>query len=261
MDALFARFFPGQEDAEYGYHRALRAHLGGRQRILNFGCGRNADLAVFGAEGHEVWGADFAAHPELADPAYFRPLAADGTAPFPDASFDLVAARWVLEHVTRPGPFLGEVGRLLRPGGRFVALTVNGGHYISWFSRAADWLAPHLKQRLVLRLYGRSAGDTFPAFYRLNTPVDLRRWAAAAELDVEGITGYANADYFRFAPLLRRGAVVTDWLLERARPGLGQAYLVVTLCKPAAAVASRRPRDHRLGAACCASGSRTGGGA
>jgi SAM-dependent methyltransferase len=227
----FARFFPGEEDSEYGYHRAIRAHLPGGARVLNLGCGRNTDLAVFRAEGHEVWGADFAAHPELDEPRWFRPLAADGTAPFGGASFDLVVSRWVLEHVRAPVPFLREVGRLLRPGGRFVALTVNAGHYVSWLSRLADVLPHDARGRLVRRLYGRPAHDTFPVCYRLNTPAQLRPRASQAGLRLERVTGYANPDYFRFAPRLRQAAVLADWLLEKAGTGLGRVYLVVTLHK------------------------------
>jgi SAM-dependent methyltransferase len=229
----FVRFFPGEEDSEYGYHRAIRAHLGGTARILNLGCGRNTDLAVFRAEGHEVWGTDFAAHPELDGPQWFRPLAAEGTAPFAGASFDLVVSRWVLEHVRAPVAFLREVYRLLRPGGRFVALTVNAGHYVSWLSHLLELLPRDARGRLVRRLYGRPSHDTFPVCYRLNTPAQLRRRACQAGLRLERVTGYANPDYFRFAPLLRNAAVLADWLLERAGRGLGRVYVVVTILKPA----------------------------
>jgi SAM-dependent methyltransferase len=228
----FARFFPGEEDSEYGYHRAIRAHLPGTARILNLGCGRNTDLNVFRAEGHEVWGADFAAHPELEAPRWFRPLGADGSVSFPGGAFDLVVARWVLEHVRTPVGFLREVYRLLRPGGRFVALTVNAGHYVSWLSRLTELLPYDARRRLARRLYGRPLHDTFPVCYRLNTPAQLRRRASQVGLRLERVTAYANPDYFRFAPLLRRAAVLADWLLEKAGTGLGRLYLVVTLHKP-----------------------------
>jgi SAM-dependent methyltransferase len=254
MDAFVARFFPGEEDAEYGYHRAIRAHLDGPCRILNLGCGRNADLDVFRAEGQEVWGVDFARHPELVEPDHFRLLAHDGTAPFPGGIFDLVTARWVLEHVTRPAPFLAEVRRLLRPGGHFVALTVNAGHYAALFSRLAELLPATLKRRLAHRLYGRAAHDTFPAYYRLNTPARLRRQAAEAGLRLEALCGFANADYFRGTPLLRRTATLTDWLLERAGTGLGRIYLVVTLLRPADEARGPRRRARRLPEVCPAAG-------
>jgi SAM-dependent methyltransferase len=43
---------------------------------------------------------------------------------FPDASFDLVYARYLLEHVSDPQRVLHEMGRAVRPGGR-VAVCEN----------------------------------------------------------------------------------------------------------------------------------------
>jgi SAM-dependent methyltransferase len=43
---------------------------------------------------------------------------------FPDASFDLVYARYLLEHVTNPDVVLSEMRRVVRPGGR-VAVCEN----------------------------------------------------------------------------------------------------------------------------------------
>jgi SAM-dependent methyltransferase len=44
--------------------------------------------------------------------------------PFPDASFDVTYARYLLEHVARPDRVLAEMRRVVRPGGR-VAVTEN----------------------------------------------------------------------------------------------------------------------------------------
>ena len=45
------------------------------------------------------------------------------TIPFPEASFDLVYCRQVLEHVRQPEALLAEVKRVLVPGGRFAGST------------------------------------------------------------------------------------------------------------------------------------------
>lgn len=232
MDTFFRRFFPHDGDATLGYHRALAARLGDARAVLDFGCGDNTDLAPYAAAGRDVWGADFQAHPRLARPERFRLLAADGAAPFPDASFDLIGARWVLEHVREPAAFLAEVRRLLRPGGHFVALTINAAHYVTGLTRLVGLLPHAVTQRLVRRLYGRPCHDTFPTWYRMNTGPQLRRQGRRAGLQLAGLTRFANADYFSFAPRLRRAAIVLDWLLERAGTDLGRLYLVVTFRKP-----------------------------
>lgn len=43
--------------------------------------------------------------------------------PFPDTSFDCVVAAWMLYHVPDVSRALGEFARVLRPGGRLVAVT------------------------------------------------------------------------------------------------------------------------------------------
>ena len=48
--------------------------------------------------------------------------------PFADDSFDLVAAMWMLYHVPDLHRGLAEVRRVLRPGGRFLAVTNGDGH-------------------------------------------------------------------------------------------------------------------------------------
>lgn len=53
--------------------------------------------------------------------------------PFQDASIDLLTISFGIRNVTRLGDALGEIHRVLKPGGRFVCLE---------FSRPHGWLAP-----------------------------------------------------------------------------------------------------------------------
>ena len=48
--------------------------------------------------------------------------------PFPDGSFDAVVAAWMLYHVHPLKQGLSELTRVLRPGGRLVAITNGGAH-------------------------------------------------------------------------------------------------------------------------------------
>ena len=56
--------------------------------------------------------------------------------PFEDDAFDLVAALWMLYHVADLDRALAEVRRVLRPGGRFVAVT-NGDRHVADLRRDA----------------------------------------------------------------------------------------------------------------------------
>jgi SAM-dependent methyltransferase len=219
-------------DALAGYHEEIRRRLPEGGRVLDLGCGDNRQLGVYRTPAREVWGVDVAIHPHVHHFNWFRQLGPDGTIPFPAASFDLVACSWVLEHVAIPPMFLREVRRILRPGGWFIALTPNGQHYVTWVTRAFGLLPHTITQDLVQRLYGRAHHDTFPTHYRLNTPLELDAAARRAGMPLRYLVGFANPDYFRFSPTLRRAVVLGDRVLDRLNRGSGRLYLVATMRRP-----------------------------
>ena len=51
--------------------------------------------------------------------------------PFPDESFDVVVAAWMLYHVPDLDSTLAEVRRVLRPGGTLVAVTNGNAHLVT----------------------------------------------------------------------------------------------------------------------------------
>jgi ubiquinone/menaquinone biosynthesis C-methylase UbiE len=97
-------------------------------RVLDLGCGDGDSVDRFRSVDPEVrWiGLDVPDSPEVRtrrrSDAEFQSF--DGvTIPFPEASFDLVYCRQVLEHVRQPEPLLAEVRRVLAPGGCFAGST------------------------------------------------------------------------------------------------------------------------------------------
>jgi len=104
-----------------------------------------------------------------------------GHIPYPDAAFDVAFADNVMEHLADPMAVLGEVRRVLRPGGVFLFKTPNKTHYMPMIAR----MTPHRFHRFVNRLRGRAEEDTFPTLYRANTAADVRKLAASAGLTVD----------------------------------------------------------------------------
>ena len=123
----------------------LDGYSGGR--LLEVGCGAGTDLAYLGRRFQQVVGVDLAeAGARLAAGAvdHWRlagaTLAADGEAlPFADGGFDLVYSFGVLHHTDDPARAIGEIRRVLRPGGRVVV-----GVYHRWSLFAAQVLVRYL---------------------------------------------------------------------------------------------------------------------
>jgi len=112
--------------------RFLRGALRPGLRVLDLGCGAGEFTAEIAAAGAHVIGAEVAeaailraqrAHPDLD----FRLVQFDGELPFDDRSLELVWASEVIEHVADTGSWLGEVQRVLAPGGTLLITTPNHG--------------------------------------------------------------------------------------------------------------------------------------
>jgi SAM-dependent methyltransferase len=105
------------------YAERLRA-----ERVLDLGCGAGDSVDLFRSVDPDVsWtGADIDDSAEVAArtrrDAEF--VTFDGERlPFEDGSFELVYCKQVLEHVARPRELLGEVARVLAPGGHLAGST------------------------------------------------------------------------------------------------------------------------------------------
>ena len=98
----------------------------GRQ-ALDIGCGNGKFLVKLQALGWEVQGVEFNEHAvEVCRNNDLKVFHGDlHAAGFPDASFDMIAARHLIEHLPDPNSFMSEVARILRPGGYFYIRTPN----------------------------------------------------------------------------------------------------------------------------------------
>lgn len=131
--------------------RAFRDLLGGQglpagSRILDLGTGAGTYVRLLAGMGHRVTGADYSV-PSLrlarsSDPREGAPyVGADAyRLPFRDATFDLVTMVGIFQVLSEPAGALGEVRRVLRPGGLLLLEILNAGEVFSW--------APAIRDRL-----------------------------------------------------------------------------------------------------------------
>jgi SAM-dependent methyltransferase len=168
--------------------------------------------------------------------------------PFPDATFDLVTANMVVEHLADPAEQFREIARVLRPGGAFLFHTPNAQSYPVRVSRL---LPDGVKKRLARVLEDRHAEDVFPTHYRANTEVQVRDIARRTGLAVESIHYTASTPVTAVVPPIALFELLWLRMLLR-RPGMAkyrQTLICVLRREPASAQqpASDRAAAHAVG--------------
>jgi len=198
------------------------------KRALDVGCGEGAFALALRRRGAAVTAADpsgsmiVAARERIREAGVAVPLvqARGEQLPFADASFDLVVAKTVLCFVGDGQPFVCEMARVLRPGGRFVIGELN--KWSSWAAqrRLRAWLGSTLWQR-----------------GRFRTPGELRGLAEAAGLEVEAVRGAVYYPRFRAAA---RSMAPLDATFARWTT-VGAAFVALAAVKRGGLTSSRRP--------------------
>lgn len=117
-----------QASVSFPVVQALMGPLEGKT-VLDVGASFGWAARRFAEKGARVVAADMSSHflglasYYLKDGVYFERLCADAEAmPLADGIFDFAFCCATLHHFEHPGRSLGEIARLLRPGGRFFAI-------------------------------------------------------------------------------------------------------------------------------------------
>ncbi len=131
------------------------SHASPGAKILDYGCGGGDVVEAGRREGLDFYGVElFYAGSRARETAnekgllgvWVHELQDNQRVPFPDASFDVVVTNQVLEHVEDIDAVLDEIRRVLRPGGRILALfpskwVIREGHigvpFVHWFRPAS----------------------------------------------------------------------------------------------------------------------------
>ena len=229
---------PEVRNSQYDYAERLRGALQGSGRWLDIGCGhdflppwmpprdRSLDVERWNVIGIDMDASAIARHPSLRH----RVVGTGERLPFDDASFNLITANMVVEHVAEPGRLFAEISRVLAPGGRVILHTPNVRGYTTRLTRLLPdrALAP-----LAAALLGRKAADIYPTYYRANDVADIRGLAAACGLVVDTCELVnSSPQAVRIPPLM-----LLELLLMRAtrtpQAARLRACLLATMWKPA----------------------------
>ncbi len=178
------------DDGDF-YHRhlilpALLAVIGDVSGIsvLDLGCGSGVLSRILARRGARVTGVDLsptligrAVEREEADSLDITYLVADAAdlSIFPDSSFSLVTAHMMLMDVEDGAGILQEVGRLLEPGGRFVASLL---HPCFEVPRRSEWdTEPDGEgERIVRRIWGYREAFSCPDYLTWDQPQPIMRY-------------------------------------------------------------------------------------
>ena len=176
-------------DGTLAFYLRVNALIEPTARVLDFGCGRGCygedpvvlrrQMRILRGKCAHVAGSDIGEdateNPYLDEVRLFR---SGEPVPYADASFDVLLADCVLEHLPDPPAFFAEAGRLLKPGGHLCLRTSN---VMSYFGLAAR-LVPASRRAGVLHRSrpDRKDEDSFPTLHRCNTVFAIRRAMAAA---------------------------------------------------------------------------------
>lgn len=196
--------FPDFREAEEVFKQLVTTRTGKDRVLLNLGCGRRSSLSTLYPDWQSVIGLDldFQAlddHPGLTT----KIVGQMEKIPLIDASVDVVATEWVLEHLANPTLALREISRVLKPCGVFIFLTPNLANPLVLGAKAISFL--HLRKLLsflVSFLTTRPLPDFYPLYYRINTLSRLKALSSLVGLSPKGLRYVGGPGYWRFSKSL-----------------------------------------------------------
>jgi SAM-dependent methyltransferase len=159
--------------------------LAGPVRALDIGCGEGlgrkpAQTAWIKEAVDELWGIEPDASITPPDGLFSRfQHALMETADLPEGHFDIAYSYLVMEHVADPEAFFRAVHRVLKPGGVFLFLTVNAGHYFTRIAKAMH--VARIDERVLRLVRGKGLTEAYhyEVQYRCNSRKAIERVAGA----------------------------------------------------------------------------------
>ena len=142
--------------------------------------------------------------------------------PFADESFDLVTCNMVFEHLADPRLVLGEIRRVLRPGGRLIAITAN---WLDFMTIAARSLPGGLREKFAPRTESQARGNGASPHFRLNRLGTIDSLLKIVGFTQRRIEKLDQPDTYAHIPVLAR--IESVWhQMARRWPALRGALLI-----------------------------------
>jgi len=234
-----------QEESQMKRLRAVTRFAGDLtgKRVLDLGSGMGGFLVAAGNNGVQVVGiepnADYGVITRLRAARYgHSPALARAVGehlPFVAASFDIVLAQDILEHVQNPDAVLREVARVLRPNGMALVTAINrhAWHDPHYHLYGINYLPRAIAERVVEMLGRTKRGAAFTDAQRLSAMyydsyAGFIRRAGAAGLTIEDVREASIQDTTR-TPSGTRGRLVAFARRARLALPLYRAYRFVAL--------------------------------
>jgi SAM-dependent methyltransferase len=216
------RHFADTANDWQAYHNLLSRYVREGSTVLEVGCGKGQRAPYPWDEhpGVTVTGIDpdpDARQNRCLDE--FILLTDEAVWPVERGSFDMVVARYVLEHVFAPDAFFENVFQALKPNGILVFLTPHVRHPAIAVSR----LIPEaLKPRILFFAKGAAEDDVFPACYRMNARRKLEKLGGKHGFRIDHLEinefvpmGYLDFSMFGFLIAYAYYVIATRIGLER----------------------------------------------
>jgi ubiquinone/menaquinone biosynthesis C-methylase UbiE len=170
--------FPSTIDPRILHVRALLKFFGdlADKRVLDVGCGKGRFARVFREEnpGALVCGLDISEEMLACVPPGIHTVSASMTElPFADSTFDAIYATESLEHAVEVDRAVGEMCRVLRPGGKLAIIDKNAEHWGRFKTPAWErWFNRKELEKLLVR-HCRSVRSDFISYWEDVAPDGL----------------------------------------------------------------------------------------
>lgn len=163
------------EPVEFSYRLHEYPKFKGK-KVLDIGCGNGYVLSRYAIEGAHTFGIDLTTMAVALSMKRFTHMGLEGafiqanaeTLPFKDSSFDCVSSMGVLHHTPETEKAIGEVYRVLKPGGRLILMFYYRNSIFNRYTlpmrrllNPKNWFKSHQKMLNDVDGYGNPKGDVY----------------------------------------------------------------------------------------------------